>query len=768
VFSGSGVEKAEQNVLPTLNNLLENREMALEDGRFLMHPVRFDSLLRTHTADELASKGLIRVHPNFRVIALGTPVPFFPGLPLDPPLRSRFQARNIQFPKIDSSVDGLIRTFPNVHVDLISKLVTFVESLRHLEQNHSVNQNTTSRYPHFTSDPSLLDLLRIVSLLPANIARSISEIPFDWFVSVYPFPILCGSVAQRESLSQIMIKFKLISDEKVHPPLLNKVSSAGADANELMASFSMAAAEFGIRIREAVPVSHGFLLSKNFVETSESRKILSSMLFSYTIGRSLALVGDKGVGKSVLARHFCNLIGYFPVEFIYLFKDMTTRELLQRRSTDSDGNTKWTLGPLARAAIEGRVCVLDGLDRLTSATASTLSQLLLDGELNLFDGTRLLRHDRYQALIHSGLSEATLLERGIKPVHPMFRCIALALAPTSKNQWLSAEIQTLFSWHLISSSSKPNQFVIVHNRFPDLPVSTLNLILDLSEALEKLSNSAISLSNRQLIRIAAHVQKFGQSELGLVLGRVLLLPLLPTTQRNIVNEVLSKFGISNNSSMQTPVPELIVNESHVKLGGIQLPRANPKEPALVPSIVFFNIPQHMLHLQDLMKDWICQEKYLLLIGTQGVGKNKLADRMMELLRLEREYMQLHRDTSIAQLTTMPSMENGKVIYVDSPLVRAAIHGRILLLDECDKAPLEVVCILKGLIEDGQLLLSDGRRLIDAERFQLDSRSQADDSIPIHPNFRCILLANKAGWPFLGLISFSIVFSLSKQHIDLLF
>ena len=31
-----GVEKAERNVLPTLNNLLENREMGLPDGRFLV------------------------------------------------------------------------------------------------------------------------------------------------------------------------------------------------------------------------------------------------------------------------------------------------------------------------------------------------------------------------------------------------------------------------------------------------------------------------------------------------------------------------------------------------------------------------------------------------------------------------------------------------------------------------------------------------------------------------------------------------------------
>lgn len=39
-----GVEKAERNVLPALNNLLENREMQLDDGRFLMHPTRYDKL----------------------------------------------------------------------------------------------------------------------------------------------------------------------------------------------------------------------------------------------------------------------------------------------------------------------------------------------------------------------------------------------------------------------------------------------------------------------------------------------------------------------------------------------------------------------------------------------------------------------------------------------------------------------------------------------------------------------------------------------------
>ncbi|KAJ8731178.1 hypothetical protein PYW07_004342 [Mythimna separata] len=90
-----GIEKAERNVLPVLNNLLENREMHLEDGRFLVPAARYDKLLEEHGAEEVSRWRLVRVDENFRVIALGLPVPRYSGQPLDPPLRSRFQARDV-------------------------------------------------------------------------------------------------------------------------------------------------------------------------------------------------------------------------------------------------------------------------------------------------------------------------------------------------------------------------------------------------------------------------------------------------------------------------------------------------------------------------------------------------------------------------------------------------------------------------------------------------------------------------------------------------
>ncbi len=76
-----GIEKAERNLLPILNNLLENRELNLDDGNFLVSPVRYDKLieLAKNSGENLANLNLLKVHPDFRVISIGLPVPRYPG-----------------------------------------------------------------------------------------------------------------------------------------------------------------------------------------------------------------------------------------------------------------------------------------------------------------------------------------------------------------------------------------------------------------------------------------------------------------------------------------------------------------------------------------------------------------------------------------------------------------------------------------------------------------------------------------------------------------
>jgi MoxR-like ATPase len=136
----------------------------------------------------------------------------------------------------------------------------------------------------------------------------------------------------------------------------------------------------------------------------------------------------------------------------------------------------------------------------------------------------------------------------------------------------------------------------------------------------------------------------------------------------------------------------------------------------------------------------------------GVGKNKLADRLIHLLGAEREYMQLHRDSTVQSLTLVPSLVDGKIVYEDSPLVRAAKTGRIAVIDEADKASLEVVGLIKSLVEDGEMLLYNGKRLLTSKRlkeYAPDGAALPDNIIPVTDGFKVWVLANRPGFPFLG-------------------
>lgn len=53
------------------------------------------SAIQSNGLGEMDKSGLVRVSEDFRVIALGLTVPRYHGTPLDPPLRSRFQARDV-------------------------------------------------------------------------------------------------------------------------------------------------------------------------------------------------------------------------------------------------------------------------------------------------------------------------------------------------------------------------------------------------------------------------------------------------------------------------------------------------------------------------------------------------------------------------------------------------------------------------------------------------------------------------------------------------
>jgi MoxR-like ATPase len=71
-----------------------------------------------------------------------------------------------------------------------------------------------------------------------------------------------------------------------------------------------------------------------------------------------------------LARAFGDILAY-RVRTLPLYQEMTARDLLQRRITESDGSgdgtsknkTAWVDSPLIAAAKSGDLCILDGIER---------------------------------------------------------------------------------------------------------------------------------------------------------------------------------------------------------------------------------------------------------------------------------------------------------------------------------------------------------------------------------------------------------------------
>lgn len=241
-----------------------------------------------------------------------------------------------------------------------------------------------------------------------------------------------------------------------------------------------------------------------------------------------------------------------------------------------------------------------------------------------------------------------------------------------------------------------------------------------------------------------------------------MIKFLPPLTRQALEKTLHKLKITPTF---TPLPKEIKCEIHndiLTIGNTSCPVYKTDALSKVPNILFYNVPQHLLLMEKLLQDFQLGQ-HLLLVGNQGVGKNKIVDRFLQLLNRPREYIQLHRDTTVQTLTVQPTVRDGLLIYEDSPLVKAIKYGHVLVIDEADKAPTHVTCILKTLVESGQMILSDGRKIVKSIPRDINRNVTSEQCILTHPDFRIIVLANRPGFPFLGNDFFGALGDLFSSH-----
>uniref|UniRef100_A0A670J8Q5 von Willebrand factor A domain-containing protein 8 n=1 Tax=Podarcis muralis TaxID=64176 RepID=A0A670J8Q5_PODMU len=697
-----GLEKAERNVLPVLNNLLENREMQLEDGRFLMSAERYDKLLKEHNKSELDAWKIVRVSENFRVIALGLPVPRYLGNPLDPPLRSRFQARDVYYlPFKVSSVTGVwdcTQSTVERCFNVISKLLSFATTF-------CTQESSALGLPDFPLD-TLASAVQILNCLPM---MSIQHI-IRW---LYPYNVLLGREG-KTAVEDALKRFELQDSER--PVVPTRVLN--------VFTISVPAGTRPLNLHSG---------TDSFIKTPSHEQQLAEMILSHMV-KDICLIGEKGCGKTVLAKEFAATLGY-NIEPVMLYQDMTARDLLQQRYTLPNGDTSWRPSALITAALEGK--------------------LIHDRDITLYDGTRLLRNERYQKLKEDlQLSDEELQQRSIFPIQPSFRIIALAEPPvigSPTQQWLGPELLTLFLFHDIKPLSKSEEIEVIKGVVPNVPSAAVEQLLKLAHKLRETNDPtaqslASSLSTRQLLRICRRLSQYPDERLYDAVNKACLSRFLPNLAKSALHKNLLDSGIEASPietlEMEGKGYSCEVDSGTLKIGAVTIPIYNPLEKMKVPDVLFYENTQHMMVMEDMLKDFLLGE-HLLLVGNQGVGKNKVVDRFLQLLNRPREYLQLHRDTTVQSLTLQPSVKDGHIVYEDSPLVKAVKKGHILVIDEADKAPTNVTCILKTLVESGEMILSDGRRLV------AGNVSGRENVVVIHPDFRMIVLANRPGFPFLG-------------------
>ncbi|RHZ72552.1 hypothetical protein Glove_242g5 [Diversispora epigaea] len=772
-----GIEKAERNVLPILNNLLENREMALEDGRFLVHPKRYDSLIKTNEKTNMDEWKLVKVSDRFIVMALGLPIPPYIGHPLDPPLRSRFQCRDIKSPGFNDQVKHLSKLAPKANIEILERLVSVGNVIGSMQFDNSGG----IEIPEFPI--SMESSVLILQYFPDIQPRFLLDL-------LYPWPLLstCDS-EQRNVIEEIYHRFGMLGHENTTESedkdsvqcmpgyLVTNIQTSNDDMIETTTfnEFSINKInkiELDFQTVSDTTKNHIFhvfggsdVLSSDefFVETNYHQNIFNAMLIAHSVG-DFCLIGMKGVGKSALVRYFARKLGY-NIEYIPLYKDMSARDLLQRRGTTFSGDTIWENSLLVKAAITGNLAIIDGIETLSFGTLVTIQRLIKEREIVLPDGKQLINYMRYQRLIQNyGFTENQLKSKGILAIHPAFRIVALARPFNSSEgksgSWLSPEIVSMFQFLVVRPLNNQEEAQVLETLSPGIDSENLSLLLrfanrlrnDTDETIKSLSNA---LSTRQLIRICRRLTLFPRESLYEAIHKVSLSRFLPSLAKEALEELMINNGISSPSNpininqLQIEILPSRDNPKILRIGDVEQPISKESNPLLIPNVLFHENPQQTYILMQILQDYQLGE-HLLLIGNQGVGKNKLADYFLQLLRLPREYIQLHRDTTVQSLTAIPSIVDGVLQFEDSPLVKAVRNGYILVVDEADKAPTYVTAVLRNLLEDGQMVLSDGRRIISNLSFNKNpEEKEKDECIVIHRNFRMIVLANRPGFPFLG-------------------
>ena len=132
---------------------------------------------------------------------------------------------------------------------------------------------------------------------------------------------------------------------------------------------------------------------------SEINHHLRWLAQKYNQKQDACLIGHPSSLKRDVILKFCEVVG-LEVEFLSITRDTVASDLKQRR--EIFGNSIIFVDQaVVRAAKNGRVLILDGLEKAERNVLPTLNNLLENREMNLDDGSMLISHDNYEKIVNN-------------------------------------------------------------------------------------------------------------------------------------------------------------------------------------------------------------------------------------------------------------------------------------------------------------------------------------------------------------------------------
>ena len=289
--------------------LSQRKGRKARSSNLITSPSRYDKLLK----EGPVPSNLVRVHPSFRVIAIGVPVPPFPGNPVDPPLRSRFQSARVD-PAPPEVLLKVITTHhaPSVDKRKVMRLLSFAESLRRLGSDSATSAGIERRaiaFHHlpYCGEGGIISLSVCFERFPLLTPSAVLS-------RMYPWEEAIQNDDARLLVENVVAGIKRQEEKDDGGDAVRQYFVSGASMREGDEQVLLQFVEKGDYKNASVKVKGGsanvlFPLPM-IVEGSYHHALLSDMLQSHAVGRDICLIGGKGM-LTVLSTHESILIELF-------------------------------------------------------------------------------------------------------------------------------------------------------------------------------------------------------------------------------------------------------------------------------------------------------------------------------------------------------------------------------------------------------------------------------------------------------------------------